>query len=220
VRVLRAAAGLVPLGPEDYEHLIPFHAGPRFDFAYVREVVLEFFEDARAELTVRHFPTTKPDRGFNLVAVLQPLTRMLHAIVVIVIVGAGTELHFLDRDRDLLLLGLVRFLLCLVLVLAEVDDSAHRGIGIRSNFHEVQSFIPGGADGVAHIHHAELLSFLADDPYFGHSNSFVNTYRRYPPVIRTLTATAKACSYSAPPKLRLELQRVGGVNAGTVELLD
>ncbi len=185
----------MPFRPENYEHLIPFHPRPRLDFANIDKILLEFFEDARAELTVRHFPATKPDRSFNFVAVLQPLARMFHAIVVIVIVGAGTKLHFFDRDRDLLLLGLVRFLLCFVLVLAEIDDSANGGIGIRSNLHEVQSFIARGADGVAHIHHAELLSFLADYPHFGHSNSFVNTDRRNTPVIRTLTATAKACSY-------------------------
>ena len=204
--VLRSP-GLVSFRSEDYEHLITFHSGPRFDFAYIGAILLEFFEDARAELTVRHFTSTKPDRGFDFVAVLQPLTRMFHAVVVIVIVGAGAKLNFLDRDRDLLLLGLVRLLLRFVLVLAEIDDPANRGIGVRSNFHEVQSFITCGANGVAHVHHAELLSFLADYPYFGYSNSFVNTHRRYTPVIRTLTATAKACSYSAPPKLRLESQR-------------
>ena len=192
---LLCSSGLVSLGSEDYEHLVSFHSGSRLDFADVRKVSLQSFEDARAELTVRHLASAKPDGGFHFVAILEPLAGMLHAVIVIVIVGAGPELHFLDRDRDLLLLGFVRFLFGLVLELAKIDDPANRRIGVRSNFYEVQPLVASGADGVAHVHHTQLLSFLADDPNFGHSNSFIDTDRRHTPVIRTLTASAKACSY-------------------------
>ena len=189
------SSGLVSLRSEDDEHLIPFHSRPCFDFADVRKIPLQSLEDARAELAVRHLASAKPDGGFDFVAILEPLAGMLHAVVVIVIVRAGPKLNFLNRDRDLFLLGLVRFFLRLILVLAEIDDPANRRIGVRSNFHEVQTFLASGADGVAHVHHTELLSFIADDPNFGHSNSFVNTNRRHTPIIRTLSATAKACSY-------------------------
>src|SRR5690242_5209531 len=70
VRILRTTAGLVPLWSEDYEHLIAFHARACFNFADVREILLQFFEDARAEFAVRHFPSSKPDRSFDFVAVL------------------------------------------------------------------------------------------------------------------------------------------------------
>jgi len=194
VRVLRAP-GLVSLGSENDEHLVPFHSRPRFDFADVRQVSLQSLENARAELAVRHLASAKPDGRFHFVAILKPLAGMLHAVIVVVIVGGRPKLHFLDRDRDLLLLGLVRFFLRLVLELAKVDDPANRRIGVWRNFHEVQTFLASGADGVAHVHHAQLLSVVADDPDCGNSNSFVNTDRRHTPVVRTLTATAKACSY-------------------------
>ena len=49
----------------------------------------------------------------------QPLARVLHPILVIVVVGAGTKLDLFDGDDDLFLLRLVRLLLGLVLKLAE-----------------------------------------------------------------------------------------------------
>src|ERR1041384_2246891 len=120
---------------------------------------------------------------------------MLHAILVIVIVGSRSKLNFLDRDRYLLLLGFVCLLLRFVLILSEIDDPANRGIGVRSDLDEIEPLLPGAAHGIAHIHHAQLFSFIPDHAYLRHANSLVNANRRHTPVIRTLTATSKACSY-------------------------
>ena len=167
-------SALMSLRPKDDEHLVPFHPRPRFDFANVRQILLQFLQNARAQFAVRHFATAKPDRGFHLVAFLQPLARVLHAIVVVVIVCAGAKLNFLDRDRYLLLLRLVRLLLRFVLKLSEVDDSANRRIGVRRNLDQIQPLLPRGANGIAHIHHAELFTFLTDHAHLRHANSFVN----------------------------------------------
>src|SRR6185369_9394171 len=126
---------------------------------------------------------------------------MLHAIVVVVIVRSRPEFHFLDRDRHLLLLCFVCLLLRFVLVLSEIDDATNRRIGVRSNLDEVQPLFPGGAHGIAYVHHTQLFSFLTNHAHLRHANSLVDTNRRDAPVIRTLTATSKACSYSAPPKI-------------------
>ena len=131
----------------------------------------------RAELTVRHLTAAKPDRGFYFIAVRQPLSRALHPVLVIVIVGTRAKLHFVDGDRDLLLLRLVCLLLRFVLVFSKVDDPANRGIGVRSNLDEIQTFLAGSTDGIAHIHHAELFSFLANHAYFRYANSLVNANR-------------------------------------------
>src|ERR1041384_3041889 len=120
---------------------------------------------------------------------------MLHAVVVIVIVGSRPKLNFLDRDRYLLLLGFVCLLLRFVLVLSEIDDPANRRIGVWSDLDKIAPLLPGGAHCIAHIHHAQLLSFLPNYAYLRHANSLVNADRRHTPVIRTLTATSKACSY-------------------------
>src|SRR5689334_11730539 len=135
-------AALVSLRSEDDEHLVPFHLRPCLDLTDVRQIVFEPLENARAQLTVRHLASAKPDRGLYFVALLQPLARMFHAVVVVVVVSAGSKLNFLNRNRDLLLLGLVSLLLRFVLVFSEVDNPANGRIGGGSNFDKVQACFP------------------------------------------------------------------------------
>src|SRR5215212_9973071 len=91
---LRSA--LVSLRPEDDEHLVPLHTWPSFNFTDIHEITLQPLENPRTQFTVRHLTATKPDGSFYLVAILQPLARVLHAIVVIVIVRSRSKLNFLD----------------------------------------------------------------------------------------------------------------------------
>ena len=151
---------------------------------------------------MRHFAATKPNRGLHLIAFFEPLAGMLHAIVVIVIVRARPKLYFLNCDRYLFLLGLVRFLLGFVLKFSEVNNPANRWVGSGGYLNQVQSFFSGGANGISNIQNAELLTFLAYDPDLRDANSLVNTGDRQAPVIRTLAATSKACSYTSPPKIK------------------
>src|SRR5438105_2609503 len=72
-------------------------------------------------------------------APLQPVARMLHAIAVIMGVGAGAKLNFLDRDDYLLLFRLVCFLLRFILKLSEVDDLANRRLGVRRDLNQVHA---------------------------------------------------------------------------------
>src|SRR5688572_4516221 len=88
-------AALVSLWSEDDEHLVPFHLRPCFDLADVCKILFELLQNARTQFAVGHFTTAKPDGGFYFVALLQPLPRMLHAVIVIVVVGAGSKLNFL-----------------------------------------------------------------------------------------------------------------------------
>ena len=190
---------LVSLRSQDDEHLVPFHSRPRFNFADVDQILFEFLQNARAQLAMRHLASAKPDCRFNFVAALQPFSRVFHPVVVVVIVRAGPELNFLDGDRDLLLLGFVRLLLGFVLKLSEVNNPANRRVGSGGNLHKVQTFFSGGANGVSDIQYPELFAFLANNSHLWDANSLVNTGNRQAPVIRTLAATSKACSYTSPP---------------------
>jgi hypothetical protein len=194
---------LVSLRSQNDKHLVSFHPRPCFNFADVDQILFEFLQNARAELTVRHLASAKPDRGFNFVAALQPFARVFHPVVVVVIVRAGPKLDFLDGDRHLLLLRLVCLLLGFVLKLSEVNNSANRRIGSGSNFHQIQTLFPGGANCVSNIQDAKLLSLFADYSDLGNTDSLVNAGDRQAPVIRTLAATSKACSYASPPKLEV-----------------
>ena len=192
-RSIRFSA-LISLRHKDRKHLIAFHARPDLGITDVGEILFELFEDSRAQLAVGHLAPAKPDRGFNFIAARQPLARMLHAIAVIVGVGAGTKLNLLDSDDDLLLFRFVCLLLRFVLKLSEVDDLANRRLGIRRDFNQIHAFLARSANCFASLHHAELLAIVTDDAHLRHANAFVNSSNRRASEIWTTTASV-TCSY-------------------------
>src|SRR6185503_15338966 len=125
---------------------------------------------------------------------LQPLARVLHAIAVVMIVGPGTKLHFLDRDDDLFLFRLVRFLFGFVLKLAKVDDLANGRLGVRRDFDQVHAPVARLANSIACVHHTELFAVVANHTHLGNAYALVNSSNRSTPKIRTAAAT-KTCSY-------------------------
>src|SRR4029077_10048275 len=131
---------------------------------------------------------------------------MFHAIAVIVLIGSGAKLYFLDCDCYLLLLRLIGLFLGFVLKLAKINDAADRRIGAGSDFNQIESLLPRGANGVTHVHYAKLFTFLPDDAHLRHANSFVNTHGRQAPVVRALTATSKACSYCCTSSVTSQVQ--------------
>jgi hypothetical protein len=56
-----------------------------------------------------------------------------------VVVGLRSELDLFDLDDGLLALRLGRLLLLFVLVLSEVEDLAHRGLGLGVHLDEVEA---------------------------------------------------------------------------------
>src|SRR6266850_4403424 len=147
---------LMSLGPQDDKHLVPFHPRPCLYFANFDQILFQLLQNSRAQLPVRHLTTTKPDGGLHFIAALQPLTRMLHAIVIVMIVRARSKLNFLNCDCYLLLLRLVGLLLGLVLKFSEVNNSANRRVGGSGDLDEIQTLFPGGANCVSNIEYAEL----------------------------------------------------------------
>jgi len=182
------------LRPEDREHLVTLHAGPHFNFADVRQVFLELFQNSRAQFPVRHLAAAEPDRGLYFVAFSEPLARMLHAIAVIVLVGAGAKLNFLDGDDNLFLFRLVRFLLGEVLKLAIVDDLANRRVSIRCDLDQIHASFSRGPNCVARVHDAEFFTVFSDYAHLWDAYAFVNARGRRATMIRTTTAS-KTCSY-------------------------
>ena len=182
------------LRPKDREHLVTLHAGPHLNFADVRQVLLELFQNPRAQFPVRHFAAAEPDGGLYFVAFSQPLARMLHAITVIVLVGAGAKLDFLDGNDNLLFLRLVRFLLGEVLKLAIVDDLANRWVSIRCDLDQVHASFSRRPNGVARVHDAEFFPVFSNYAHLRDAYAFVNARGRRAPMIGT-TAASKTCSY-------------------------
>src|SRR5215510_667528 len=114
-----------------------FEARSEFGRAAVGQVFFEPVEQLNAEFLVRYLASAEPDRRLHLVPVDQNLLGMLHLEIVVVLVGGRTKLNLLDLDDDLFLLGLVRPLLLLVKILAEVNDATDRRLGLGRDFDQV-----------------------------------------------------------------------------------
>src|SRR5262249_38633808 len=94
--------------------------------------------------------------------------------LVVVLVDLGPELDLLDLDHLLVLSRLARALLLLVLVLAEIHDSANRRHGGGRDFDEVEAFLLRNGQRLGRRHDAQLLAVVVDDANFAHANPFVH----------------------------------------------
>src|SRR6202048_4146901 len=190
------------LWSKDRKHLVALHSGPHLNFADVRQIFLELFQDAGAPFAVRHLATAEPDGCLDLVACLQPLTRMLHAIAIIVLVRAGAEFNFLYGDDHLFLFSLVRLFLGQVLVLAIINNLANRRLGVRRDLDQIHASRARGANGVTRVHDAKLFTVFGNDAHLGHANAFVDACDRRTAKIRT-SAASKTCSYCCTSSVRV-----------------
>ena len=151
---------------------------------------------------MRHLAAAEPDGGFHFVTFLQPLACVLHPVIVIVVVGPGTKLNFLDYNRHLLLLRFVCLLLGFVLKLSEVNDPANRRVGSRGDLDQIQPFSLA----------ARMASRTSITPSCSPSSPITRTCGtrilsliradRYATIVRSLTTTSKACSYYFTSSLR------------------
>ena len=107
------------------------------------------------------------------VAVFEEAADVAHLGLVVMVVGLGTDLDFLDLHHSLVLLGFLLLLLLFVLELAEVHDAADRGFGVGSHFHQVIALLMGHSDSVRTGQDADLFTFRANDPHFAGANLLV-----------------------------------------------
>src|SRR5262245_56433843 len=115
---------------DEYVCVAAFQSRLAFDSAVVGEVGREPHKELLAEVGVRNLPPAELDYCFDAIAFLQEADGVVLFEVVVVIVGVGTELQFLDLHDMLLLLGVVLLFFLLVLVVSVVDgfgDGRHGG---------------------------------------------------------------------------------------------
>ena len=108
---------------------------------------------------------------------LDPFSRKRNIILfrlIIVIIDLGTELLLLDHGLLLVLACLTGFLGLLVFELAVVHDLAHRRLGIRCHFDQVEICIVRELSGILDSDDANLLPIRADKADLGDSDALIN----------------------------------------------
>src|SRR5262245_35861830 len=122
---------------------------------------------------MRHFAAPEKNSGFDLVAVGEEALDVLLLEVVIVLVDLRTELDLFDLDHALVLLRFAAALLLLVLILAEVHDSADGRYRSGRNLDQIQPFLLGDRQRGGRRHDPELLPVLVDHADFSNTDAFV-----------------------------------------------
>jgi hypothetical protein len=117
-----------------------------------------------ADLRVGQFPTPETDRHLDAVAVLEELDRAVDLRIEVADADLRREADLLEGDRALLALVLLLPLRQLVLVLPEVEEPDHRGLGHRSDLDEVVSPLLRHLEGSGRRHDAELGTLFIDHP--------------------------------------------------------
>src|SRR5687768_3109973 len=134
----------------------------------------ETVEHGLAELHVRHLAAAEADDGLDLVPVLEEADHVVLLEVEVVLVDAGAELHLLDDDHLLLLLGLGLLLLLLEEELAVIHDLADRRIRRRRDLHEVEVLLPGHLVGLGDGDDSNLLSLGIDQAHLGVADQVID----------------------------------------------
>lgn len=140
------------------------------------EVLLDLAGELMAEFLVSHLTATELELDAHLVTFGQEVLSVGDLDEVVMRIDADAELHLLYLAALLMLVGLLFVLLLDVLEFAVVDDLAHRRIGLRSHFDEIQATLTSDAQGLMRRKDAELmLAILLDDADLGRTDAFVDT---------------------------------------------
>jgi hypothetical protein len=122
------------------------------------------------------FAATEKNGRFDFVTLFQKPDDVVLLEIVIVLIGIGSKLHFLDRDVSLMLLGFVKLLIELVKVFAVIHDSANRRICSRRNLDQIQTPLFSDLERCLRRHDTELLVLVVNYAYFASSDSLVHPY--------------------------------------------
>src|SRR5271169_2233452 len=160
---------------QDGVERIALHARPELDDPLVADVLDQPFEDLPSQVGVRHFPAAEEYGGLHLVAVFQEAQHVVLFELIIVLVHVDAELHFLDGDDLLMLLGRAFLFFLFVDVLAEIHDSAHRRLRRRRYLYQVKVLFPGQLERFEGLQDADLLAFVVDHAHFARTNTVICT---------------------------------------------
>lgn len=128
------------------------------------KVLFDLLGKQMSEFLMRHLTAAELELDAHLVTFGEEVFGVRDLDQVIMRIDTDAELHLLHLAALLMLVGLLFVLLLDVLVLAVVDDFAHRRIDVWRDFHEIKTTLLGDANGLRRGKDAELMMpiFLND----------------------------------------------------------
>src|SRR5215472_6193919 len=166
-------ARLLHVGREDRVQRVAFLPRTEFDDSFFADVLYQPLENLASEPGARHFAAAEENRCLNLIALAQKTQHVVLLGLIVVIVHVDAELHFLDRDRLLVLFGLALFLLLLIEVLPIIHDAANRRLRCGGNLYQVEVTFAGHLERFIRRQDTDLLAFVVDHADFARPNTLI-----------------------------------------------
>ena len=159
---------------QHHRHVAAVLLGGRLDEAVIGDIGAQALQQSVAQFGPGLLTSAEHDRDLDLRPRFEEADDVTLFGLVVVVVDLGSQLLFLD-DGLLLVLARLALLVCrLVFELAVVHDFAHRRLGVRGYFDEVEIGIRGDAECIFDAHDAYLFTARSDQANFRYANALVD----------------------------------------------
>jgi hypothetical protein len=159
------------------DHSLSVLLGRCFDFPHLGQLGDHRLHDLGSFFNVGQLTATEEDGDLHFVFVLQEALRLFDFEVDVVLASLRAKADFL-RFGLVSVVAAVFLLVLFVLELAEVHDSAHGWLFVRSHFHQVQAHVSCAVECFVGRDDPKLRSIGTDDANRGDTNLIVDTIRR------------------------------------------
>src|SRR5271166_1849188 len=147
---------------QNHHHLPVFHPGHLLDLGRQVHLRPDPFQHAHADVLMRHLAAAKAQSHLDLVAFINERLHGAHLHLIVVLINVRANLDLLDLNDFLLLLSFVLLFLLFVFELAEVQDLAHRRVGVRADLDQIKADGEGALHRFARAHDTLHLALLVD----------------------------------------------------------
>src|SRR6266498_148486 len=160
---------------EHRDHVAAVLPSRTVDLGDVHDVGGQSFEQAPAELGVRHLSAAEHDRHLDLVALLEEPLDVALLRLVVVVVDLGPHLHFLQGHQALLAPGLLGLDGLLVLVLRVVHQLGDRRPRQGRDLDQIEIGATCDPQSGLRVHDPELLAVRTDHPELRRPDTVVDS---------------------------------------------
>lgn len=132
-------------------------------------------QDTPSNILVRHLPTAKSHREFDLIACFEELERQPALRLQVMLADLRAEADLFDVGR---LLPLARFALAPALLVAElaiIHETTHRRDGVGLYFDEVESALAGHLQRIPGAQNADVRAVFVDQANLWDANALIDT---------------------------------------------
>jgi len=158
---------------QDRVQRVAFHPRTKLHDGAVSDLFQQALEYLSSQIGMGHLAATEEDCRLYFVALIEEAQHVVLFELVVVLVYVNAELHFLDVDDLLVLLGRAFLLFFFVEKLAVILNATDRRIGRRGNLYQVESSFAGNFERLKRLQDAKLGSVFVNHTDFAGANALI-----------------------------------------------